>query len=130
MIIFSVEKMENNKKNVKALFWADNSAYKQISIETILYTIKSFLSDEQKQKIKFIRLYHDNEDLSGTLHKNDGSPKDTFFALVKLINNEPESVLRISGEKYNLSDMCELLNEEVDNNIAKYQIFEIPVKIN
>lgn len=126
VVLFSIETLETGEKDVRALLCSEDTSYRQTSLDTIIKTIKSFIPEEKRKKIKFHKEYIGNEKINGTSYKTNGEPKETFAILVKLIDGEPTDILKIDEENYHLQDYCELLNKEVDDEHKTYKIFNVP----
>lgn len=124
-ILFSDEKLESDKREIKALFCYD--AYsKTTSVEMIIQTIRSFLPPERRENIKFKKLYIGGNIKKTFYNSNSGRPQNIFYVLVGLKNGCLKNVLKASNDLGFLNDICGLLENEVNDESKSYMVLEVP----
>lgn len=107
--------LENNNE-IKTLFaYSDKDVclHHCISIDVLRDLLKTLLPETAKVK----KLY------AGSYSFKDAS-WGTFYALVRIVNNSADEVLRIADNNYDVCDMCKLLSEENKVEGREYKVFE------
>ena len=101
---------------VKPLFAYDDKdvvMHKCISIDAISDLVKLL-----SQNIEKITKHY----VSGQHFKN--ADNGEFYALVKLIDNKVDEVLRVSKSKYEIDDYCDLVTKENKDENRVYTVFK------
>lgn len=118
-LVFKLIKDENK---IEPLFLSDDSSANQISLSHNLQIIRSFIPKEEKDNISFVTLY-----TQCSKWYDDDCQKIHF--LVKIKNNTPEKVIKYSDNNYDLFDIRDILNEEIQDKNIEYKIFDFNGKL-
>lgn len=125
-----VLKVTNGEKvQIDPLFVSEDSSYNQTSLKTIIENMRNLLSDEQKEKVKFLSLYAGNYEFKDCPPMYERDEIRGIAFLLKMIEGNPNSILRISDSKYELTDYAELLNKEIKDPRIEYRVFDVRGKL-
>lgn len=121
-IVFK-ETTENGKVSIEPLFAANDGGIDQVSIETIIEKMNDLV--KESKNIKITELYaSDNKFVDCPPRPWKDEIKKIYF-LLKIVDDHPDEILRVSDGSYELRESSELLNKEVKEENVRYKVCNV-----